>query len=289
MSVVLRAGDLAATFEPDAGLVCASLSAGGDELLGQRGGLDAYVRDRKTFGIPLLHPWANRLGGWSYGEVEIPRDSPAIKAEEHGLPIHGVLHGTAAWTVASATGDRLHAVLDFGEPAWLAAFPFPHRLEVEALLAPDGLQIATTLTATGDVAVPVSFGWHPYLQLPGVEPADWRIATSVRRRLVLDARGIPVGATEDAPVADGPLGGRAFDDLYGDAEGAWLTVEGGGRRIEVRFLEGYTHAQLFADPGKGLMAFEPMTAPVDALVSGTGLRRVQPGASFRAAFRVATR
>jgi galactose mutarotase-like enzyme len=283
MSLVLRAGDLAARFEPEAGLVCASLIAGGEELLGQRGGLDAWVRDRKTFGIPLLHPWANRLSRWE----DIPRDSPVVKADEQGLPIHGVLHGTARWTVASAEEDHLHAVLAFDEPDWLAAFPYPHRLDVEARLDPGGLSIATTLTATGDVAVPVSFGWHPYLQLPAVEMADWAIATSVRERLVLDVRGIPVGATEDAPVAAGPLAGRAFDDLFAGAEDAWMTVEAGGRRLEVRFLEGYTHAQLFADPGKGLLAFEPMTAPVDALLSGTGLRRVPPQERFRAVFRVA--
>ena len=43
-----------------------SLTDSGTELLGQRRGLDAYVANGKTMGIPLLYPWANRLGANSY-------------------------------------------------------------------------------------------------------------------------------------------------------------------------------------------------------------------------------
>ena len=53
--------ELEATFVPDAGMVGCSLLHRGEELLGQRGGLARYVADRSTMGIPLLHPWANRV------------------------------------------------------------------------------------------------------------------------------------------------------------------------------------------------------------------------------------
>ena len=51
---------------PDAGMIGVSLTDSGTELLGQRRGLEAYVADGKTMGIPLLYPWANRLGGNTY-------------------------------------------------------------------------------------------------------------------------------------------------------------------------------------------------------------------------------
>ena len=57
-----RIGELEAEFVPEAGMVCSSLRHRGEELLGQRGGLARYVAERSTMGIPLLHPWANRLG-----------------------------------------------------------------------------------------------------------------------------------------------------------------------------------------------------------------------------------
>ena len=63
---VLRAGELAATFVPSAGMIGASLQHRGEELLVQRGGLDAWRGRGKSFGLPLLHPWANRLRDWRY-------------------------------------------------------------------------------------------------------------------------------------------------------------------------------------------------------------------------------
>ena len=53
---------LEATFVPHAGMVGCSLRDRGQELLGLRGGLAAWREKSSTFGIPLLYPWANRLG-----------------------------------------------------------------------------------------------------------------------------------------------------------------------------------------------------------------------------------
>ena len=83
-------GELEAAFAPEAGLVGCSLTHRGEELLAQRKGLEEYARSGSTFGIPFLHPWANRLAGFSYAvgghEVELDRDSELLRLEEHGLP-----------------------------------------------------------------------------------------------------------------------------------------------------------------------------------------------------------
>ncbi|EUA93300.1 putative aldose 1-epimerase [Mycobacterium ulcerans str. Harvey] len=50
----------------------------------------------------------------------------------------------------------------------LASFPYPHVLSLTARLAERVLTLRTTVTPTGDTAVPLCFGFHPYLQLPGV-------------------------------------------------------------------------------------------------------------------------
>ena len=57
---------VAAQLVPEAGMIGISLTDSGVELLGQRRGLDAYITAGKTMGIPILYPWANRLGGNSY-------------------------------------------------------------------------------------------------------------------------------------------------------------------------------------------------------------------------------
>ena len=281
MAVELRAGALRAAFAPDAGLVCCSLRHDG-EVLGLRGGLEAWRERGKTMGIPLLHPWANRLDA-----PELAGTSPLIRADEHGLPIHGLLHGFAQWTVQDAGETALRAELDFGaDPERLRLFAYPHTLRVDARLDPGGLTIVTALEATGDVPVPVAFGWHPYLVLPGVARADWVIETPVRHRMTLDDRGIPTGETTDEAVPAGALGDRTFDHAYERADGAHLLLQGGGRTLRIAFEGGYTHAQLFAPPGEDVIAFEPMTAPANALRSRDGLRLVAPGDRFAAAFRV---
>src|SRR5215211_7105613 len=70
-TITLRdaAANVSATFAPSIGMVCCSLRHEGDELLAQNDGLDAYADSGATMGIPLLHPWANRLDGWSYAAL----------------------------------------------------------------------------------------------------------------------------------------------------------------------------------------------------------------------------
>jgi len=292
MSVVrLRAGggELEAAFAPEAGLVGCSLTHRGEELLAQRKGLEEYARSGSTFGIPFLHPWANRLAGFGYAvagqEVELDRDSEDLRIEEHDLPIHGLAPHAMRWEVEEH-GDALRADTEFDRER-LESFPFPHRLTVEATLADDALTLRTTLTADAAVPVPVAFGYHPYLVIPGVPRAEWEVELPVESRLVLDENMIPTGEEEPPGFRRGALEDRSLDEAYVmPPHPRPFTVAGGGRTLGVEFLEGYTHAQVFAPAGQDLICFEPMTAPSNALRSHDGLRLAPPGEPFTAAFRI---
>jgi aldose 1-epimerase len=283
-------GDLAATFVPKLGMIGASLTHRGEELLGQRNGLPAYEAKGSTMGIPLLHPWANRLAGMHYEaagkSVTIDPESPRIKLDGNGLPIHGLLTASPYWQV-DTTGAGLHARLDFGaHPELLEAFPFPHAIRHDIELTEDALRIATTVEASEGQPVPISFGFHPYLALPDTPRDRWEIELPVREHLILDDQSIPTGEAEKADEPSGPLGDRTYDDGYRGVKGPFV-LEGGGRRIEVAFEEGYPYAQVFAPEGQELICFEPMTAPTNALSSGDGLNTIQAGESFTAAFSIA--
>jgi galactose mutarotase-like enzyme len=265
------------SWEPSAGMVGSSWVVDGEELLAQRGGLDKYRRTGSTFGIPLLYPWANRL--------DRQVDSPLVRLDPHGLPIHGILAASPYWQVVG--DDPLTARLDFGaHPEYLAVFPYPHVLEVEVRREPRSQTVTTRVTPTGDVAVPLAFGWHPYLQIPGAPRGGWEVTLPVTRHLLLDDRQIPTGQVEPVEYPQPmPLDDRDFDDGYaGVADGARFAVTGGERTIEVVFERGYPYAQLFAPRDQEFICFEPMTAPTNALVSGDGLRSVEPGDTFEAAF-----
>src|SRR3954447_21335054 len=195
-------------------MTVASLRHHGEELLAQPG---------TALGIPFLHPWATRLDGWRHDAPEVPRD-------EHGLQIHGVR--PRAWSVEAAAADAVTATLPFTS----TAFPFAHTVHQDVRVTPEALRITTSVVAGGGVGVPISFGFHPYLVLPGVPRAEWELTLPARRHLLTDARGIPTGATRRERAERAPLGHRTFDDGY-DALG---------------------HAPRFAVAG----CFEPMTAPV---------------------------
>lgn len=279
--VTLAAGGLRAAFIPELAMVGCSLAREGVALLALRAGADAYRERGATFGIPLLHPWANRLA----------RPLPAsdlVHHDEHGLPIHGVLPGALPFQVTEQSPRSVRAEFDTHDnPAVLDVFPHPHTLTVVASLAADGLEIRTTLRAHGRRPCPVSFGYHPYLSLPGVPRGEWTIDIPARTRLVLDERSIPTGDREPVTVAPGPLGERTFDDGYTDLGAApRFTLAGGGRTLAVELLEGYEFAQVYAPAGHDLIAYEPMTAPTNALASGDGLQIVRPGESYTAAFRI---
>jgi aldose 1-epimerase len=289
--LTIAAGDLEASFAPRLGMAGVSLRHRGVELLDRRAGLTAYARQGAVMGIPLLHPWANRLDAHEYTldghAVRLPPGPPLVHCEEHGLPIHGLLNASPHWHVTPGP-DELVATLSFGaHPELLAAFPFPHDLTIRARLDPAGLEIATTLRPTGDEAVPVSFGFHPYLRLPGTDRAKWRLTLPDRRHLATDERAIPTGSTREEPAAAFALADRGFDDGYDELQpGARFGVSGGDRAIAVTLVRGYPAAQIYSPPGAQFICFEPMTAPTNALRSGTGLRRVAPGDEFTAVFRI---
>jgi len=289
-AITLSSGELEATFIPELNMLGTSLRLAGEEYLALPGGVDAYRRQHTT-GLPLLAPWANRLGAHAYrsGRVRVDLRGLPLHADGNGLPIHGTMSAREAWdvTALSAGGRRarLKAGFNYDRPALLAAFPFPHRLETTVDVDGRSLSIATSVTPTGRRSVPVSFGYHPFLRLPISRRSRWRIRLPKRLHVELDERGIPSGGCSLASATSAPIGSRSFDDLFELVGARTLAIEGSGRRLSVDFGVGYRFAQVFTPPGKNAVCVEPMTAPTNGLVTG-GCPVVPPGETFTARFRI---
>jgi aldose 1-epimerase len=286
-AVVVTAGELSATFLPDLGLTGVSLRYHGRELLALPGGLPA-LRKGATLGLPLLAPWANRLGSRRYraAGVAVDLDGLALGTDERGLPIHGLLVGRPGWHVdrASARGGvaRFRASIDLDAPA----FPFPHRIQVEVAARDGRLTVGTTVVPTGRRRVPVAFGWHPYLRLSGTPRSRWRLRLPARSHVALDERGIPTGDTTPEPREADPIGRRTFDDLYELDGDPRLAIEGDDESsVTVRMGAGYPFAQVWVPRGRPFAALEPMTARTNSLVEGTA-PLVAPGDNFTAEFTI---
>ena len=135
-AVELAAGDLTAVFTPGLGMTGVSLRYRGGEYLALPGGLDA-LRSGRTGGLPLLAPWANRLRGRRYRAAGVTvaarRPGPAGRRQRPADPRvprrRARLVGRPALD-ARATPPALRASIAVDAPA----FPFPHRIEVTAIV-----------------------------------------------------------------------------------------------------------------------------------------------------------
>lgn len=288
-AVTLSAGSLEATFVPELNMLGVSLRLDGEEFVALPGGTRGY-RARSTTGIPILAPWANRLEAWSYRAAgrRVHLTGLDLPTDPNGLPIHGTMWD-AAWEVVALSARRgiarMETAFEYTRPDLLAAFPYPHRLEMSIRNDGRSLSFSTSVRPMGDRPVPVSFGFHPYLRLPNGRRSSWHLLLPARRHLLLDDRMIPRGHSVDEPPESQPIGARSFDDAYELTAGRTLGIEGHGRRLSVRFGDGYPFAQVYAPPRAGFVCLEPMTAPTNALVSDR-CPVVEPGDTFAARFSI---
>ena len=288
---------------PAAGGCVVSLRVGTAQLLHLPLPLGQFVAAERTGGIPLLHPFANRLHGHRI-EVEgrrIDADlSPFRHADSKGRPMHGFLlrwpgREGPGWAAEPRTDHEMAELslsIEWAEHRELyEAFPFPHRLVQRYRLRPDRFEVGCEIHAR-DAALPASFGWHPYLTLPGAARGDLRLTLPQVEPIPLDAEGFPMapsprGAVE--PAAQRPIAERAWDDLFRVvAPPSTVRLDDGRRTVEVRLGATCRFLQIYSPAGADFVAIEPMTAPTAALeTGGPDLSIVPAGGVFRAGFEIA--
>lgn len=257
-------------------------------------------------GIPFLEPWANRLDGdafWANGKEYVlnPKLNNVPRDGNH-QPMHGLLTHASDWQVAAlhadANGAEVTSRLEFWRhPDWMAQFPFAHTISITCRLRDGALQVETTLENLSDNPMPVSVGFHPYFQIPGVPRDRWQVHIAARQRLKLSNVTIPTGEEEPVAFPDPlTLSGVQLDDVFGslvrNAQGdAVFSVTGGDKKISVIYGPKYQNAVLYAPPGREYICFEPMSGPTNAFnLAHAGLYKdlqsIPPRGEWRESFRV---
>lgn len=288
---------------PDAGMVALSWTVAGEELLALPCGRAEFLAAARTGGLPLLYPYANRLGADSLvacgRQVDLSRVQ-SLKRDDAHHPIHGLLLRRGGWTLSVLGPGALQAELDWGAHAELMdAFPFPHTLQVTWTLAQGtgagaaSLRVGTAVIADRDVDVPVAFGWHPYFRVS--DPGSARILMEPASRVALDAGGLPasgaVARARSAAAQGNEFGvGQGQDALYRRAAtraGAQMSraasIVDTRRRIDIMMDAHYPFMQVFSPRGAPFACIEPMAAPTDGLRSGD-FAVAPAGTSFAATF-----
>lgn len=293
---------------PAAGFSAVSFKVGGGEFLHLPSALAPFVGAVRTGGIPLLHPFANRLRGtrWSFdGRIVDPDATPFRHADGRGLPMHGYLlrwpglAGDGRWEIRTASDAgwaQIEASLDWGSQGDLmSAFPFPHRLTQRYRLDGRTLEVETSVEPR-DRPMPVSFGWHPYFRIPGATRESLALSLPRLAHIALDEGGLPdrdsgrLQETDRLPRR-AALAQETFDDLFRLAEPIGsATLAAGDAAVVVEPRAGIRFLQIYSPAGQAFAAIEPMTAPTAALDDGgPDLPVVEPGEVFKAGFRVTVR
>lgn len=212
-------------------------------------------------GAPVLFPICGNL----------PDDRlPLADGRSATLRQHGFAR-TLPWALeALADGDGVALVLQ-DTPATLADFPFPFVLRLEYRLAPQALQITTTVENRGSQPLPFSFGLHPYLAVSGLEG--------------LTVEGLPTHCLDHRQMAEADTAEQlaqlstGIDLLVRPVGSVSLCDPAAGRRITMELESPWNLAVLWTDPPRPMLCVEPWTGPRGSLISGDGRLEVEPGQS----------
>ena len=244
-------------------------------------------------GAPLI-PWPNRLGDGRYSfdgqDYQLGLSEP-----ERANAIHGLLRWRNWRSLERSASSVVMGIRLYPQTGW------PFALEVSVgytLDSSEGLVVETRALNIGSGPCPFGSGQHPYLSAgAGALLDDCTLSFAADTRILTDGvRQLPSGRSE---VSGGELDFHSprvigalqiddpFTDLARDGDGrAWVRLTGpDARTVELWADRSYGVIQLYTGdtltPGRRRlgMAAEPMTCPPNALASGDGIVRLEPGES----------
>jgi aldose 1-epimerase len=258
--------------------------------------LDGYAEDAICDGArgQTLIPWPNRVrdGKWQWDgeEQQLPLTEPSQ---------HNAIHGLVRWLSWDLVERADARVVLTCTCAPQPGYPWRLQITNDWSLDDRGLSVTTTVRNDSDATAPVAAGFHPYVTAGTTRIDDAVLTIPAGARLLTDDQQIPV-ATEDvtgtpydfrAPrrLADLQID-HAYTDVTRDPDGmARLRLEApDGTGVAVWVDAAYPYLEIFtgdalpdAERRRRGLGVEPMSAPPNALATGTDLARVAPGEQWR--------
>lgn len=270
----ITAGDWALEAAPERGGAIVSLTRAGRDVLRPTPEVITDPFDLACF--PLV-PYANRIADgafvWDGEAVQLPRNHPA---QAH--PLHGI-GWLVPWAVVAADKTSVTMRLDHGGDAM---WPWPFVAEQRLMLSANGLSATLEMVNTGERAMPVSLGFHPYFaaaeQLRFVADGVW----------LADGELLPTTHAAADALGDWSAGGalsRAdlVDHCYTGWRGTATIVRDDG---DVVLSAGSAPAlHVYVPPGEAFFCAEPVTAMPDAVNRGEAAT-LAPGARMSIGMRI---
>jgi aldose 1-epimerase len=246
----------------------------------------------------VLVPWPNRLrdGRWN---LDGRGQQLAITDPGYRTALHGLLTHTAYQLVAATASSITLSAPIPPQPG----YPFHLDTEVRYELTTDGLTATHSIHNSGPACAPVAIGAHPFLAIGDVPAEELTLTVNGEDHIALDDRRTPVGVTAVQDTEWDLRRGRVVADLDLDDSWSVLRNSDGGSHHTLSAPDGRT-VSLWADRNFGYLhvfitrefpvsngvisavAMEPMTAPANALRSGTGIRWLETGDTMTASWGI---
>ena len=266
-SHVLVDGEDRVTLAPARGGLVTRFSLGGDELLYLD---EATLRDPSKNvrgGIPLLFPFAGRL----------PGDRYTIDGATYELGQHGIAR-RCAWAVRDSGPDARIVLGLEDDDRTRAVYPFRFSAELCFVLEEGWLSVELTVRNTGERAMPVAPGWHPYFRVDDARKHEARVITDATR--FRDNRTGLVHRLEGTLALDRAEVDAHFED-HRDAE-VVLVRPDGEPPVSLQFPFGTL--VVWTLPGRDFVCVEPWESPAGAFPAAC--RVISPGATAAIAWSV---
>lgn len=195
--------------------------------------------------------------------------------------IHGLMYD-AIFSVSGSDADDHSAWVelqaDYAQDD--AGYPFAYRMSVRYTLAENGLTLQTTVHNTGNQALPLTDGWHPYFTLGG-KADDWTLHINSTQQLEFDTDLLPTGQiiSDDRFQAACLLKNTQLDNSFvlHNTQQAACTLSGSQYQLRIFAEHNYPYLQIYIPPKRTSIAIENLSGAPDCFNNGMGLSILQPG------------
>jgi aldose 1-epimerase len=286
-AVAIRSGPLTAAIMPSAGGCVAHF----DALIGST----RYAILRASDGLPFsaggsgcfaMVPYCNRIrdGRFTFRGRDIGGGG--------SLPVQpSPLHGQgwrACWQVESQPADKVLLVYRHSGGDW----PWRYEARQAFTIEPDALSIRLTCRNLAEDAMPCGLGLHPFFPCS----AETRVDAGVGSVWTIDDMVLPVervGATGQYDLRERRICGADLDNCFEGWDGV-VRIDTPDRPFRIELSSSDAHfLQLYAPPGRGFFAAEPVSHAAAALNrpelewDRLGIRILEPGEEMAIHMRIA--
>jgi aldose 1-epimerase len=246
---------------------------------------DAKENITKGFKSAKLSPFVCRM---NKGEYVFAEETHKIDKFYLGNEaIHGLLYD--AQFIISATGrDETHAFVEltYEYKNKNEGYPFPYSASVIYTLYENNmLAIKTIVTNTGEMAMPLNDGWHPYFQL-GESVNDLQVQFNSDTMVEFSDHLLPTGKFVSNPKFETM---QKFGDTFLDnsfllkdhsSPSCIVRDDKSGLALTITANASYPYLQVYSPPHRKSIAIENLSSLPDSFNNGIGLIIAKPGEQY---------